>query len=142
MSAWLVCFRVAEHERLVDLPKQNRLIYRAYLLKESLAGIYRSRYTTPWAKRQLNEWIASAMRSHLALFCKVARTLRRCFDGVVADTETGYTTSRAEGLNTKARLATRQAYGFHSADAVSAMIELRCTGITLRLPHQIVGTAG
>jgi transposase len=32
----------AEHERLVDLPKQNRLIYRAYLLKESLAGIYRS----------------------------------------------------------------------------------------------------
>ena len=132
----------AEHERLVDLPKQNRLIYRAYLLKESLAGIYRSLYTTPWAKRRLTEWIAWAMRSRLAPFRKVARTLRRCFDGVVAYFETGYTTSRAEGLNTKARLATRQAYGFHSADAVRAMIELRCTGITLRLPHQIVGTAG
>lgn len=132
----------AEHERLVDLPKQNRLIYRAYLLKESLAGIYRSLYTTPWAKRRLTEWIAWAMRSRLAPFRKVARTLRRCFDGVVAYFETGYTTSRAEGLNTKARLATRQAYGFHSADAVRAMIELRCTGITLRLPHQVVGTAG
>ncbi|MCA8958435.1 MAG: ISL3 family transposase [Planctomycetes bacterium] len=132
----------AEHERLAELPKQNRLIYRAYLLKESLAGIYRSLYTTPWAKRRLNEWIAWALRSRLAPFRKVARTLRRCFDGVAAYFETGYTTSRAEGLNTKARLATRQAYGFHSADAVRAMIELRCTGIAPRLPHQIVGAAG
>ena len=74
----------AEHQRLADLPKQNRLLYRAYLLKESLAGIYRSLYTTPWAKRRLNEWIAWALRSQLAPFRKVARTLRRCFDGVVA----------------------------------------------------------
>jgi transposase len=132
----------AEHQRLADLPKQNRRIYRAYLLKESLAGIYRSLYTTPWAKRRLNEWIAWALRSRLEPFRRVARTLRRCFDGVVAYFETGYTTSRAEGLNTKARLATRQAYGFHSADAVSAMIELRCTGIAPRLPHQVVGVAG
>ena len=50
--------------------------------------------------------------------------------------ETGYTTSRAEGLNTKARLATRQAYGFHSADALRAMIKLRCTGISIALPHR------
>lgn len=131
----------AEHERLADLPQQNRLLYRAYLLKESLAGIYRSLYTPPWAKRRLHEWLDWAARSRLAPFRKVARTLRRCFDGVLAYFETGYTTSRAEGLNTKARLATRQAYGFHSADAVRAMIELRCTGITIPLPHQIVGAA-
>ncbi|HEX5051501.1 MAG TPA: ISL3 family transposase [Planctomycetota bacterium] len=131
----------AEHERLAALPKQNRLLYRAYLLKESLAGIYRSLYTPTWAKRRLVEWIEWATRSRLAPFRKVARTLRRCFDGVLAYFDTGYTTSHAEGLNTKARLATRQAYGFHSADAVRAMIELRCTGITLQLPHQIVGAA-
>lgn len=81
------------------------------------------------------------MRSRLAPFRRGARTLRRCFDGVVPYFETGYTTSGAEGLNTKARLATRQAYDFHSADAVRAMIELRCTGIALRLPHQIVAVA-
>lgn len=130
-----------EQERLAELPKQNRLLYRAYLLKESLAGIYRNLYTTPWAKRRLKEWIAWATRSRLAPFRKVAQTLNRCFDGVVAYFETGYTTSCAEGLNTKARLATRQAYGFHSADAVRAMIELRCTGITILLPHQMIETA-
>jgi len=131
----------AENERLAALPKQNRALYRAYLLKESLAGIYRSLYTTPWAKRLLNEWIDWASRSRLEPFRKLARTLRRCFDGVVAYFDTGYTTSRAEGLNTKARLATRQAYGFHSADAVRAMIELRCTGLVIALPYQILGAA-
>ena len=132
----------AEHERLATLPKQNRVLYRAYLLKESLAGIYRSLYTTPWAKRRLNEWIAWAVRSRLVPFRRVAHTLRRYFDGVLAYFETGYTTSRAEGLNNKARLATRQAYGFHSADAVRAMIELRCSGLDIRLPHQLVGATG
>jgi transposase len=132
----------AQGQRLADLPRQNATLYRAYLLKESLAGVYRRLYTPPWAKRRLTEWIAWAARSRLAPFLRVSRTLRRYFDGVLAYFETGYTTSRAEGLNTKARLATRQAYGFHSADAVRAMIELRCSGITIQLPHQLVAGLG
>lgn len=131
----------AEQERLSALPKRNRLLYRAYLLKEALADIYRNLYTLPWARRRLHEWIAWAMRSRLDAFRKVARTIKRCLDGVLAYFATGFTTSRAEGLNTKARLATRQAYGFHSADAVRAMIELRCTGITIPLPHERIAAA-
>lgn len=126
----------AEQDRLSTLPQRNRILYRAYLLKEALADIYRNLYTPPWARRRINEWIAWASRSRLEPFRRVARTIKRCFDGVLAYFATGFTTSRAEGLNTKARLATRQAYGFHSADAVRAMIELRCTGITIPLPHQ------
>lgn len=129
----------AEKERLSVLPKRNRVLYRAYLLKEALADIYRNLYTPPWARRRLKEWIAWAMRSRLEPFRRVARTIKRCFDGVLAYFASGFTTSRAEGLNTKARLATRQAYGFHSADAVRAMIELRCTGIVIPLPHQSCG---
>lgn len=125
-----------EQERLSILPKRNRILYRAYLLKEALADIYRNLYTLPWARRRLKEWIAWAMRSRLEPFRRVACTIKRCMDGVLAYFETGYTTSVAEGLNTKARVATRQAYGFHSADAVRAMIELRCSGITIPLPHQ------
>lgn len=130
----------SEHERLSALPKRNHVLYRAYLLKEALADIYRNLYTPPWARRRLNEWISWAMRSQLEPFRRMARTIKRCFDGVLAYFETGFTTSRAEGLNTKARLATRQAYGFHSADAVRAMIELRCTGFTVPLPYE--GVAG
>lgn len=125
-----------EHERLSSLPRKNKRLYRAYLLKEALADIYRRLYTRPWATRRLKEWIAWALRSRLESFRRVARTLQKHFDGVVAYFDTGYTTSRAEGLNTKARLATRQAYGFHSAEAVRAMIELRCSGIVIALPHR------
>lgn len=124
-----------EQERLSSLPKQNRLLYRGYLLKEGLADIYRNLYTPPWAKRRLGEWLAWAVRSRLEPFKKLARTIRRCFDGVLAYFETGYTTSIAEGKNTKARLATRQAYGLHTGDAVRAMIDLRCTGLEIPLPH-------
>jgi transposase len=124
-----------EQEKLSALPKKNKLLYRGYLLKEALAGIYRNLYTPPWARRRLNEWIAWATRSRLEPFRKLARTIRRCFDGVLAYFETGYTTSLAEGNNNKTRLATRQAYGFHSVGAVCAMIDLRCTGIVVPLPH-------
>ena len=124
-----------EAERLSTLPKQNKLLYRGYLLKEALADIYRNLYTTPWAKRRLREWLAWATRSRLEPFKKLARTIRRCLDGVLAYFETGYTTSIAEGKNTKARLATRQAFGFHTADALRAMIDLRCTGLVVPLPH-------
>ncbi len=125
----------SQQERLSALPKKNRTLYRAYILKESLADIYRQLYSPPWARRRLKEWISWALHSRLEPFRRVARTIKKCFAGVLAYFETGYTTSRAEGLNTKARLATRQAYGFHSADAVRAMIELRCTGLSIPLPH-------
>lgn len=123
-----------EHEKLSALPKQNKLLYRGYLLKEALADIYRGLYTPPWAKRRFTEWLSWAVRSRLEPFRRLARTIKRCFNGVLAYFETGYTTSRAEGKNTKARLATRQAYGFHTADAVRAMIDLRCTGLAIPLP--------
>jgi len=123
-----------EQEKLSELPKQNQALYRAYLMKETLADIYRSLYTKPWAKRRLKEWLAWASRSRLEPFVKLARTIRKHFDGVLAYFETGYTTGLAEGKNNKTRLATRQAYGFHSAEAVCAMIDLRCTGLTVPLP--------
>ena len=46
------------------------------------------------------------------------------------------TNGLVEGLNNKARLATRQAYGFHSAAAVLAMIVLRCSGLDIRPAHK------
>lgn len=122
-------------ETLSDLARSNAKLYRAYLLKESLAGIYDRLLLPGWARRRLNEWLDWASRSRMAPFVKLGRTVRTHFNGVLAYFETGYTTSRSEGLNAKARLATRQAFGFHSADAVRAMIDLRCSGLVIPLPY-------
>jgi len=41
-----------------------------------------------------------------------------------------------EGINTKVRVTTRRAYGFHSAEATMAMIELCCSGLEIKVPHK------
>lgn len=120
---------------LAELQHSNRRLYRAYLLKESFKDTFR-RIPARWlARRELKEWLAWACRSKLKAFVKVARTIRQALEPILLYFDTGLTNGLIEGLNTKARLGTRQAFGFHSADAVRAMIELRCTGLVVPLPH-------
>ena len=55
---------------------------------------------------------------------------------VLAAIELGLSNGRLEALNSKVRLISHRAYGFHSADALIAMIYLCCAGITIALPHR------
>ena len=124
-----------QQETLSALPRTNRRLYRAYLLKEAFAGIYDRLLLPLWARRRMKEWLSWAKRSQLRAFRRVARTIQQHLEGILAFFNTGYTTGMSEGQNTKARLATRQAYGFHTAEAVRAMIELRCSRLNIPLPR-------
>ena len=124
-----------QEQSLASVQANNKRVYRAYLLKEMFVEIYRRLLQPGWAKRRLKSWLAWASRSRLPAFVKVARTIREHMVGILRYFETGYTTGVAEGWNNKARLATRQAYGFHSATAVLAMIYLRCSGVRVPLPR-------
>jgi transposase len=44
--------------------------------------------------------------------------------------------ARIEALNSKIRLISHRAYGFHSATALIAMVYLCCAGIQITLPHR------
>ncbi|HLH66959.1 MAG TPA: transposase, partial [Solirubrobacteraceae bacterium] len=77
-----------------------------------------------------------ASRSRLKPFVKLARTIRKHKAGVLAAIEIGISNGRLEALNSKVRLPSHRAYGFHSADALIAMIYLCCAGITIPLPHR------
>jgi transposase len=120
---------------LATLQASNKAIYRAYLMKESFADIFRQLFGVHTARKKLTEWLSWARRSRLRPFVKAAQTVKKHFKGILAYFETGYTTSMSEGFNNKARLATRRAYGFHSADAFLAMIELTCPGVPVPLPR-------
>jgi transposase len=67
---------------------------------------------------------------------KLARTIRKHKAGVLAAIELELSNGRLEGLNSKIRLLPHRAYGFHSADALIAMIYLCCAGIQIDLPHR------
>lgn len=122
-----------EGEKLREVQKNNRRLYRAYLLKESLAkGLD---YLQPGrAAKHLDRWIAWATRSLLKPFVTLAQTIKRFKPGILAYISTRLSNGLTEGLNNKTRLITRRAYGFHSAQALAAMIHLCCGGIMLAPP--------
>lgn len=124
----------AQSQRLSTLQKDNDRLYRAYLLKESFACILNCQQPNV-VKAKLEDWIAWASRSRLPGFIRVAKTIRKYLDDIVAYIRWGMTNGIVEGLNNKVRVITRRAYGFHSATALIAMIMLCCTGIWLCPPR-------
>jgi len=121
-----------ETVKLSVLAKVNRPLYRAYLLKEALRAVFRELPTK--AEKRLDAWLAWASRSRLAPFVKLARTIRQHKLGILAAIEHGLSNARLEGLNSKIRLISHRAFGFHSAEALIALVHLCCSGIDIPLP--------
>lgn len=123
-----------QSDRISSLQQDNHRLYRAYLLKESFADIL-DRHQPKVVKKKLNDWLSWASRSRLAQFVKVATTIRKHVDDIVAYIHWGLTNGIVEGLHNKVRVITHRAYGFHSAAAVIAMIMLCCTDIQIAPPR-------
>ncbi len=121
----------AEQVRLSELQRDNNRLYRAYLLKEELGDILDRRQPNV-VQKLLEKWCSWASRSRLPAFVRTGKTIRDHMDGIVAYVRHRISNGLVEGLNTKARLITRRAYGFHSADAVLAMIDLCCSGLNVQ----------
>ena len=122
-----------ETEKLRDVQRTNASLYRAYLLKETLAQALD--YKQTWrAKRALREWLAWASRSKLPPFVKAARTIRNHFDRILAYVRERLTNGIVEGFNNKLRMIARRAYGYHSPPPLIAMLYLCSGGIVLDPP--------
>ncbi len=123
----------SQRNKLAELQQTNKRLYRAYLLKETLAKSLE--YRQPWrAEKALDEWLTWAPRSKLKPFVKAARTIRRHRTGILAYIKTRLTNGLVEGLNGKIRMIARRAFGFHYHRTLAAMIFLNCGGIKLQPP--------
>jgi transposase len=119
--------------KLAEVQHVNRGLYRAYLLKEELRALYHLPYPS-LAGEHLAAWLAWASRSKLKPFIRLARTIRRHRDGILAAIRLGLTNARLEGLNSKVRLISHRSFGFHSPDPLIALIYLCAGGITIDPP--------
>jgi transposase len=119
---------------LGEVYQRNQRLYRAFLLREELRLLYHLP-DPALAPAHLDAWLAWASRSRLRPFVRLARTLRAHRDGILAAIRLGLSNGRLEGLNSKIRLISHRSYGFHSADALIALVYLCCTGITIDLPR-------
>jgi Transposase len=99
--------------RLRDLLRYNLKTVRAYLLKEDFQQLWE--YNSPaWAAKFLDDWCQQVMRSRIEPMKKVARTLRAHRELILNyfRAKKQFSSGIVEGLNNKAKLTMRKAYGF------------------------------
>lgn len=119
-----------ETEKVSLVQQRNQPLYRAYLLKETLAAILDGRQVNV-ARRKLGEWIDWAARSRLEPFAKAAQTISKHLDGILGYVATRLSNGRIEGNNGKIRTITRRSYGFADPMSVIALIQLCFSHIKL-----------
>lgn len=118
--------------KLAQIAHTNSPLYRAYLLKEQLRQVFR--LPPDEALELLNEWLKWAQRCRLAPFRKVARTIRGNLEEIEQTLRTGLTNARVESVNTRIRLLTRIAFGFHSSQPLIGLVMLALGGLCPPLP--------
>jgi transposase len=104
--------------KLADLLRYNLKSVRSYLLKEEFQFFwtYKSPY---WAGWFLDKWCAKTMRSKIEPMKKTARMLRNHRELLLNwfRAKGQLSSGVVEGLNNKAKLTTRKAYGFRTYHA-------------------------
>jgi transposase len=119
---------------LWEVQNENRRLYRAFLLREELGLLYHLDDPS-LAPEHLDAWLAWASRSRLRPFIRLARTLRAHREGILAAVRLGLSNGRVEGLNSKIPLISHRSYGFHSADALIALVYPCRTGTVIDPPR-------
>lgn len=123
-----------DDERIATVMATNAPLFRAWMLKTVLVSIL-DEDDEAHARQRIKAWLSWASRSHLKPFVRVARTIRKHLEGIMAYIRTGISNGRSEGMNGKVRVITRRAFGFHAAASLIAMLYLCCSGLQLTPRH-------
>lgn len=116
-------------------------LHRAWRLKEALRAVFTLARTRPTAAlKALDRWIGWARRCRIDGFVDLQRRIRRHYDAIRAALTTGMSNGLIESTNTKTRLIIRRGFGFHSADAIIALVMLTLAGDKPTLPGRQVAT--
>lgn len=110
---------------------KNRRLTRAYQLRVDFETLWEQKDEAQ-ARAFLRNWTRAALRSRLRPLQRVAKTLRQRMEGVLGFFRwEGASNAQSEGRNNKIKMLIHRAYGFHSAAAILAMIQLCCSSIAL-----------
>jgi transposase len=133
-ALWKNPEHLTEHQRhqLEWIAKTDPRLWRAYLLKEGLRHVFAVKGEE--GKEALDRWIAWARRSRIPPFVELQRRIVRHRAAIDAALEHRLSQGLIESTNTKIRLLTRLAFGFHSADALIALAMLSLGGHRPTLP--------
>jgi transposase len=110
-------------------------LWRAYLLKEGLR--YALKLKDDEARIALDRWLTWARRSRLPAFVELASKVAHHRQEIEAAIDSGLSNALIESTNTKIRLLTRIAYGFHGPEPLIALAMLALGGHRPTLPGRV-----
>ncbi len=111
----------------------QRDMYRAFLLPGELRYLYR---LPRKGRRTVRRLVAWASRSELKPFIKLACTIRKTQDRRARSDPARDQQGTPRGAQQRVRLISHRANGFHSPEALIAMVYLRWPASTIALPHR------
>jgi len=123
-----------QHAKLASLQNLDLKTARAYQLKLSLARFWTIKDPN-LAERYLKRWYFWATHSRLGPIIKVAKTIKRYWDGVVAYHVYPVTNGVVEGLNSKIKTAMKRAYGFKDSRYLKTIVYLVVGKLKFDYPH-------
>ena len=109
--------------RLRDLLRYNLKSVRAYLLKEDFQQFWE--YDSPtWAGKFLDQWCTQVMRSRIEPMKKFARSMRGHRELLLKSfrARKQFSSGVIQGLNNKAKVTMRKAYGFRTFRATEVAL--------------------
>jgi len=130
----------AGRREFAALRGSNLNVARAWALKESAMSLwgYQSR---GWAQRMWRRWLSWAMRCRLPAMVKVARMIKRHWDGVINAATTDATNAMAESINAKIQRIKRMACGYRNRERFHNAIYFHLGSLDL-YPETIRHTSG
>jgi transposase len=114
------------------IAKTDPRLWRAYLLKEGLRYVFAVKGDE--GKDALGRWLRWARRSRLPAFEKLANKIEGHRAAIEASLEHRLSNALVESTNTKIRLLTRVAFGFHDPQPLMALALLALGAHPPRLP--------
>ena len=118
------------------IAREDKRLYRAYLLKERLRDVFKAKSGAD-AAGLLESWLRSASHSGLDIVKELSKKVRRHREAIVRSVELGISNARVEAINNKIKLAVRMGYGFRNIDNLVALVMLRCSNLPIALPGRV-----
>ena len=118
--------------KLEWIARTDPRLHRAYLLKEGLRYVFKVKGQA--GKEALDRWISWARRCRIPAFVELQRSIVEHRRAIDATLDSGLSNGLIESTNTKIRLLTRVAFGFHRPEPLIALAMLALGGHPPRLP--------
>ena len=121
-------------DKLAWVAKTSPRLHRAYLLKEGLRHVFKTKGEQ--GKQALHCWLGWAQRCRIPAFVALGRKIKRHLPAIHAALDHGLSNGLIESVNTKIRLITRIAFGFKDPNALIALAMLTLGGYRPPLPDR------